>query len=68
METIAGEFETNLDMTLDSYKNPTAGKYFPSVLEGQGGMVLLTDGGPDGMLTPFLSSSPGNMEVMSCNA
>ena len=36
-----------------------AGKWFPSLGGGQGAMVLITDGGPGGSLTPFISAQPG---------
>lgn len=32
------------------------GKWFPKLLGGQGAMVLITDGGPGGTLTPFISN------------
>ena len=38
-----------------------AGKFFPSLLGGQGAMVLVTDGGPGGALHAYLSAKPGDM-------
>eukprot|EP00039_Didymoeca_costata_P006854 m.94066 g.94066 ORF g.94066 m.94066 type:complete len:180 (-) comp13425_c0_seq1:54-593(-) len=37
-----------------------AGKYFPTVENGEGGMVIVTDGGPGNMLTPFVSKEMGS--------
>jgi hypothetical protein len=33
-----------------------AGKWFPHLLDGAGAMILITDGGPGGTLTPFISN------------
>jgi hypothetical protein len=38
-----------------------AGKFFPSLFDGKGAMVLITDGGPGGSLHAYLSKSPGDM-------
>jgi hypothetical protein len=38
-----------------------AGRYFPSILGGRGGMVLITDGGPGFALHAYLSKVPGDM-------
>lgn len=39
-----------------------AGRYFPDVNEGNGGMVLITDGGPGWCLHAYVSVAPDDME------
>lgn len=38
-----------------------AGKFFPGILHGKGGMVLITDGGPDFGLHAYMSKTAGDM-------
>jgi len=53
-----------LSTTMDPGTQPAetiAGKYFPELLGGAGGMVIITDGGPGGMLHAYISRTPGSM-------
>ena len=36
-----------------------SGKWFPQLFGGSGGMVLVTDGGANNTLAPFMSAAPG---------
>jgi hypothetical protein len=59
-----GESTLVLSTTLQPGHEPAetiAGKYFPSLRNGTGGMVLLTDGGPGFQLHAYLSKSAGDM-------
>ena len=45
-----------------------AGKWFPQMCDGHGGMVIITDGGPGpgGPLHAYISKTPGDMVSPSC--
>lgn len=49
----------------NGFMETIAGKYFPKILGGDGGMVLITDGGPNGALTPFISANMSGAFVSS---
>ena len=60
-----------LSQKLQPGHNPAetiAGKFFPSLYNGQGAMVLITDGGPGFALHAYLSSRPGDMLNFSAAA
>ena len=68
MSTDRGETWGNSTLVLSRTLQPgtypaetIAGRYFPHILGGRGGMVLITDGGPGFALHAYLSKTPGDM-------
>ena len=50
--------------TVGHYMETFSGKWFPQLFGGKGGMVLVTDGGANNTLAPFMSSAPGESAMI----